>query len=223
MTAPAVVGMPVTKSVCPATGVITTWSNVTLQRDSAGLLFLAFNGTDSNGVTPAIDFSGTDKMTLVAGIYKASDAVNYGIVAELGNRSVGLAGSMTLAAPAGAATPSLLFALEGTSGTDFTATSYAAPINLVVSSGMDIAGAARESELFPRVNGAIPTLAGGGAAASAGTGSFGNHPLYIGMRGGVSLPFNGRLYGLILRGAASTAGQIDDAERYMARLTGVNI
>ncbi|WP_156790606.1 hypothetical protein [Rhodobacter ferrooxidans] len=57
--------------------------------------------------------------------------------------------------------------------------------------------------------------------ADQGTGTFGNHALYIGRRGGTSLPFNGRLYGLALRGASSTTSEIVKTERYLARKSGV--
>jgi hypothetical protein len=53
-----------------------------------------------------------------------------------------------------------------------------------------------------------------------GTGNYGNYPIYIGRRGGTTLPFNGRLYGLIVRGAASSDAQIVAAERYMNFKTG---
>lgn len=51
--------------------------------------------------------------------------------------------------------------------------------------------------------------------ASQGTGTYGNYPLYLFRRGGTSLPFNGRFFGLIVRGAQSTASQIASGETYM--------
>lgn len=48
--------------------------------------------------------------------------------------------------------------------------------------------------------------------------------MYIGMRGGTLLPFNGRLYGLITRfGPNLTADQISQTERWMAQKTGVTL
>ena len=50
--------------------------------------------------------------------------------------------------------------------------------------------------------------------ADQGTGTYGNYPLYIGRRGGTTMPFNGRIYQLIVRGAASNAGQIAAGEAW---------
>lgn len=51
---------------------------------------------------------------------------------------------------------------------------------------------------------------------SQGTGNFGSYPLYIGRRNNATLPFNGRLYQLIGRGAATSAALITQAERWVA-------
>jgi hypothetical protein len=48
-----------------------------------------------------------------------------------------------------------------------------------------------------------------------GAGNYGNFPLYIGSRAGTSVRFNGRIYSLIVRGAASTAQQISDTEAWV--------
>jgi hypothetical protein len=53
-----------------------------------------------------------------------------------------------------------------------------------------------------------------------GAGNFGNYPLFVGRRGGTSLPFNGHLYSLIIRGAQSTDAQIVSAETYVNSKTG---
>ncbi len=52
---------------------------------------------------------------------------------------------------------------------------------------------------------------------------YGNHPLYIGRRAGASLPFNGRLYGLIVRGAATDDNHLTHAEKYLAYKSGVSL
>ena len=54
---------------------------------------------------------------------------------------------------------------------------------------------------------------------SQGTGTFGNYPLYIGIRGGSSFYYNGRLYGLIVRGAQSTPAEITASEIWMNQRT----
>jgi hypothetical protein len=71
----------------------------------------------------------------------------------------------------------------------------------------------------------LSTLLRNGVAGTSGTGdkgagNFGNYPLYIGSRAGTSLPFNGNLYSLIIRGAQSTDAQIAATESYSNSKTG---
>lgn len=57
----------------------------------------------------------------------------------------------------------------------------------------------------------------GSNTADQGTGNYLAYAVNIGARSGGTLPFDGRLYGLILRfGANLTAGQISDAEAWIA-------
>jgi hypothetical protein len=94
-----------------------------------------------------------------------------------------------------------------------TATSFSvggtasAPVTAVVTGFGDISG---DSAIL-RVNGAQAAS----ITTDQGTGNYGNYPLYIGRRGGASLPFNGHLYSLVVRGAASTDSQIASVERYI--------
>ncbi len=69
-----------------------------------------------------------------------------------------------------------------------------------------------------RVNAAQTTSTG-----TQGVGNYGNYSLYVGARNNASLFFNGLLYGLIVRGAQSSAAQIISTERWMAGKTGVTI
>jgi hypothetical protein len=48
-----------------------------------------------------------------------------------------------------------------------------------------------------------------------GAGNYGNYPLYLFRRGGTTLPFKGRFYGALIRGAQSTEAQIRAAERFI--------
>lgn len=215
MTIPAVVGMPVVKALdLSGNGKHATFVDVTLQQDDAGLRYLAFNGTSSYGSTAAIDFTGTDKMTVIAGARKISDAA-FGMVAELSTDATNNGMFFLLNGLTSAPGPNWSFLSRGTaSAAAESAASYTSPITNILTGVSDIGGDAATL----RINGAqVATNAG-----DQGTGNFGNHALYIGARAGTSLFLNGRLYGLIVRGATSTAGQIADAERYMARLTGVN-
>lgn len=180
--------------------------------DTSGFLpYLSFDGVDDFLVTPSIDFTSTDKMTVVAGVRKMSDAT-VGCVCELSVTSSANNGAFAIFAPISAAA-NYFWRNKGTVTIDQTISGYAAPISNVLTGFGDISG---DSSVF-RVNGTQAAQ----STADQGTGNYGNYPLYIGRRGGTSLPFNGRLYGLIVRGAASTLAQIIAAEREMAKRTGV--
>ena len=62
-----------------------------------------------------------------------------------------------------------------------------------------------------RVNG----VSGTNGAADKGEGNFGNYVLYIGRRANSSLPFDGDIHGMIIRGALSTASEIASSEKWM--------
>jgi hypothetical protein len=70
--------------------------------------------------------------------------------------------------------------------------------------------------LTARINGAQV----GQDLTTQGTGNFGNYPLYIGRRNNATLPLNGNLYSLIIRGAQSTASQISSTESWVNGKTG---
>jgi hypothetical protein len=180
--------------------------------DSTGFPpYLRFDGTDDSMATAAIDFSATDKMSVFAGVRKLSDAAGR-VVAELSINWTTVNGTFVVTAP-DSANPQYGIAARGTSNAFASIATYAAPITNVLTEQMDLAGSTVTDELSARVNGSAVTLTG--ASGPAGTGNFGNHPLYIGSRAGTSLRFNGRLYSLIVRGAASTAAEITSTETWV--------
>jgi hypothetical protein len=62
---------------------------------------------------------------------------------------------------------------------------------------------------------------GTNGTADKGTGNFGSHAVYLGRRGGATLPFNGELSSLVIRGAATT--DLSEAEAFAAKLHGVTL
>jgi hypothetical protein len=186
-----------------------------LQADAGGLLHLLSNGSSQSMSTNSIDFTATDKMTVFAGVRKLSDA-GRGIVAELSTSTAANNGSFRLAAPEDA-TFEYGMTSRGTSdiGANIDSATYAAPITNVLTGIGNIAA----PEVTLRVNATQVAT----NAASQGTGNYGNYPLFIGARNNSSQYFNGRLYGLIVRGAQSSAAQITATELWMAGKTGVAI
>lgn len=180
--------------------------------------YLRFDGTDDGLSSNPIDFTSTDKLTFFSGVRKLNDAAT-GTIIETSTLFSSNPGSFQITGP-GAAANDYRFYMRGDTGSPgFTATTFTAPITNVLSCRFDIAGVDRATEIFPRVNGAIPTLTpvGGGFA---GAGNFGNYTAYIGWRGTGSSRFNGRLYGLIVVGRTATTTEITNTEAWVNGKTG---
>lgn len=181
----------------------------TLQIDGNGKYYLLFDGSNDYLSTSSINLTGTNKAGIFAGITKNSDSTSSGIVTEFTTNVNTNSGSFNLRAPANAgtgktvATFSCGTTLQGAESSDI----YASPIQLVCTSSFDISA----PSITLRVNGSQVAQ----NTSSQGTGNYSNSALYVGARGGSSVFFNGRIYGLIIRGAASTASQIAMTETYM--------
>lgn len=193
----------------------TAGARPTYQVDATGRGFLLFDGADDWLVTPTIT-PGTDKAQVFAGVRKLSDAAT-GVLVETSATADNNAGGFYLAnLSSGAWQPQTGPAAARTYTPYFLG---AAPRTSVLATVLDnaVIGA---GEVSLRENGQVRT----GTAIVVGDGASGNflaYPLYIGRRGGTSLPFNGRIYGLIVRfGANLTADQIARVETWMNGKTG---
>lgn len=176
-----------------------------------GLWSLLFDGVDDGLVTGNINFTATDKMTVWAGVHKASDALA-GAVCELSVTSYGTSGSFALFAPLTPNDPSYSARSGGTVRAAVTHAPFPSPHTAVLTEVADIAA----PSIALRVN----TTTAASNTTSQGTGAYGNLPLHIGIRGGTTIPFNGRLYGLIVRGVKSTNTEVAQTETYMNSKTG---
>ena len=186
--------------------------NTSTDYDTAGFpLYLKANGTNSAMQTNSIDFTGTDKMTVWAGVRKLSDAA-IGSIVELSSDSGSNSGTFWIAEPNSPGSNSYFLQSRGSATRNLVATLYAAPITNVISLTAAIGG----NTLSARINATSPTVADNG---SLGTGNYGNYPLYLFARAGTSLFFNGQFYGAIIRGAQSTAAQISSAEQWINNKT----
>lgn len=185
-----------------------------------GKYSLLFNGITTALATGSIDFTSTDKMTVFAGVRKLSDA-GYGVIAELNTdpsvvNGTFAVGSSTLTGDASRRTWGSTLRGNATLGSGVGV--FTSPDTRVLSALYDIGQANAAQEQIVRLNGTAQTLTFG--AANSGTGNFGNYPLFVGCRAGTSLPFNGHLYSLVVRGASSTAAQITSTETYVNQKTG---
>jgi hypothetical protein len=196
----------------------TNYQRVTTQYDvtEAGvqsLSYLAFDGADDFMVTPTIT-PGVDKAQVFAGVRKLSDAALAIIVESSAGTSDGRVG---LFAPVTAATANYAMSSRGTgTATTISPSSFAAPITNVLTGLGDISG--DTSTL--RVSGTQVAQ----NTADQGTGNYLAYPLYIGRRGGTTLPFTGQLYSLVVRfGANLDATVISSTETFVAGKTGVTL
>jgi hypothetical protein len=188
----------------------TTQYNVT-EAGVASVGYLAFDGSNDFLVTPSINFSATDKMTVFAGVRKISDAAT-AIVAELSVDINANNGTFNLATSVSSSGDYQSRSKGTTASSAVSGNSFAAPITSVVTGLSDISG----DVATLRVNGVQVAT----SSSDQGTGNYGNYPLYIGMRAGTSLPFNGYLYNLIVVGKPLTSDQIYAIENYVNSKTG---
>ncbi len=186
-------------------------------RNTGALWWLEFDGVDDFLTTASINFTATDKMSLWAGLTRGKDT-STGVVAELSSNSTNQS-AFLFTAPEGI-TNDIALSNRAAGGLVSSAMydDGATPQTSVVSGGIDRALATNEIT-YLRSNGTTPTLSR--PANNDTGGNFGNFPLFIGRRGGLTLPFVGNLYGMIIRGALSDALTVSGAESYMASKTGI--
>lgn len=189
----------------------------TYQVDAGGNPYLAFDGVDDFFVTSTIT-PNADKVQVFAGLRKLADTP-VGMAVELSSSVLVNNGAFNLAFPGVAGTASARSASRGTinSQATYTDASIAAPSTRILTSLGDISG----DTTTLRVNGIQVAQ----NTADQGTGDYLAYPMYIGRRGGLTAPFVGNLYGLIVRCSTANldASLISDAERWMAQRTGVTL
>jgi hypothetical protein len=178
----------------------------------ASASYLAFDGVDDGMVTGTIT-PAIDKVQVFAGVRKLSDAA-IGSVAEFSANVNTNNGSMWLAAPVTNGGTNYYFTSKGTvASAGSVASPLAAPLTSVLTGIGDIS--ADVSTL--RVNSSQVFT----SATDQGTGNYLSYPLYLGRRGGASVPYNGRIYSLIVRfGTNLTTGQITATESWVNSKTG---
>lgn len=205
--------------IAAATDYATT-STITGQPFRPYLNFDAADGTADSLFTASVDFSASDKAAIIAGITKQSTAV--AVAVELSTGFFSNAGTFGLFTDnvASSYTPALRGA---TNQSSVECTTYVSPHTAVVSVQYDISQSLTLDAIKSRINAATGTQTPAAVNANLGGGNWGNYPLFIGRRNNSTLPFSGRMFGLIIRNGLSSAGQIAAAESYMAGKTGVTL
>ena len=152
-------------------------------------------------------------MTVCAGITK--DTLDTGVIAEISSSVTANDGAFRLAA---ISTASGLYRYQST-GDGSVQAANASPFDVgthLLTGLSDIS----DPVATLRVDGSQEATVTG----SQGAGNYGNHPLNVGARNNsTSLQLDGRIYGMVVRGATSNATEIAALEAYMAAKTGVTL
>lgn len=172
------------------------------KRPVSSSIGVQFDGVDDALVTSAIDYTSTNKMTVIAGVRKLSDAAA-GVVCEFTNSSA-TSGSFALLAPSSAASADITAQTNlGTLSTG-TVTSNAAPMSYVHTLIAD-GSQSGTSKLKHQKNG----VQIGVGSVDPGAGNFVSSVLNIGGRNNAaSAPLNGHIAHLFVIGAALTSEEV---------------
>ena len=175
---------------------------------------LDFDGADDSLATASVNFSGTDQISTWAGVEKTIDQT-VSFICELSTSSSTLNGTFGLRSAISASPTNGTYNYNSRGSVLVIASAgqnYPAGNADVLSTMFEISPA----YIRPRVDG-VQLLE---TTTSQGTGNYGNYPLYIGSRAGLSLFYSGRLFSLIIRGTQSTPAQIRQTETWINARTG---
>lgn len=177
--------------------------------------YASFDGAVSSLSTAAVDFTGTDQVTVVVGLRKLSDAATATVV-ELSPNAGANAGAFLLGSPWSPTSKRVAFLSRGTAGTSSeaatTSASYNQPVSMVITGHSDISADSAVLRINGSVIATVPT--------DQGAGNFGNYSAFIGRRNNASFPFNGRIYRMLVIGRLLTADELLAAETWCNDTTG---
>lgn len=189
----------------------TSASRPILQRNATtGAYYLEFDGVDDFFTTSSIDFTATDEVSLFSCSRNLSTA-EFQTLVELGDNPS--TGTFLLRCPQSASRPNYLS--RGTATAEFRSTYSSGVLSGTV---LSCVSKISTDTLRIRFNGFENS-----SNADQGTGNYGNYPLYIGMRGGTSNQFRGRIYGLIGVGKLTSGTEVIAIEKEFAKRVGVTL
>jgi hypothetical protein len=184
--------------------------NTATDYDSTGFpVYLRADGVDDGMVTNSIDFTATDKMTVVAGVRKLSE-VGAAII-ELTSSSLTDGAFSVFAGDGG--TPNRRFAWSTSTPQAFIGSGQLlAPSTVVDTVAFDRSGTTTNTQIFPRLNGSPATLSE--VVGANTTGNFAGAPLYLFRRAGTGTAFNGRFYGMTIVNKLLSTAELTQLETY---------
>jgi hypothetical protein len=179
--------------------------------------YLQFDGVNDFLVTQNVNFTGTDKATISAGVRKFSDG-NFGVICELTSNSNTTDGSFML----GHSEISISDRQTYTAHTRGTVgrrrevfRDYPAPESAVLTSMHDNAN----GSVMMRRNRVLLTPST--ITGTTSPGNYSNDVLNIGRRVTTAHFLNGQLFGLVVRGVQSSPAEIAQAEKLVSKNTSV--
>jgi len=190
-----------------------------LQRNATtGAYYLAFDGADDFLQTSNIDFTGTDEMSLFAGLNRTGNAT-IGTVLETGYNYANPTGGFGIQCPTQAGGSTLNLSTSAGGSVVYTG-SVISPDMLVYSGFIDLSKTTAIEQVNFKVNGVLVNT---DRVSLAGNANFANVPVYIGRRSGTLYPFNGHLYSLIAIARLTTGSETIALEKAIAKNTGVTL
>jgi hypothetical protein len=172
-----------------------------------------FVGADDSLATPSVDFTGTNKVTVLIKL-KSNSSGTVQIPLELSSSAASNSGSFSLEAP-NTTTNRYAVGVRGSATyCEVRLPGQVAPVTNVIVAQLD----SSQATVLGQISATISPS--GGAATTNGTASvaanFGNHISYIGRRAGASAPFNGDIDRIIVIGRALTAPELAAATTWIA-------
>jgi len=184
-------------------------NGLTLQIDSDGFYYLDSSG--STGLVSSAFAMGSDKLFLAVKVRPLSSSAN--MIVEFSAIADSNAGTFNFFRSGDAFYTSVNGSVAISSV--FTAQRSLAE-TVVYTSNYDLAGTTKATEfLEPTTNGLPGLFFGVSGATDSGGGNFGTYSLYVARRGASSLPFVGRIYELIVRGASTSAKDVATVSSYL--------
>lgn len=188
----------------------TTTSRPILGQEASGQYYLAFDGADDWLQTGNINFSATDKMSVFAGIRSLSNSTAKTICELSANINTNNVSFYLISSAY--AVGDMTYSSKGSTVAAAKLSSFTAPITAVLSGISSISG---DTCLLRKDGAQVAT-----DSSDQGTGNYGTYPLYIGRRGGTTLPFTGRIYSLIVRGDLTSSPRLEQTEAWVNSKTG---
>ena len=188
------------------------------QNAATGAYYLEFDGSDDFLQTSNIDFTGTNKMSLFAGLNRTGNAT-IGTVLETGANYTTPTGGFAIQSPTAAGLNSVNL-LASSVGATVIVAGVGTPDVFTYAGFIDLSKTTAKDQLKVRVNGAYDKAS---RMNLAGNGNFANVPVYIGRRGGTTQPFNGHIYSLIGVGRLTSEDEAAAIEKELAKRTGVTL